>query len=236
MRELEDYPWFPTTLRKFQTDYIGFVVAKFNIYDGFVNYLKNQNIKSKVHFDLCSGSGEPAISIFNAVNIFDKLILSDKYPSYKNIEKLDVLEANFSEEHTYTMFNAFHHFNDTEKINIVQKIKQANAKAYFVEILEPTVLYIFKVLFATIIGTLLLSPFIKPFSLKRLFFTYIIPINIINISYDGILSVLKSRSKTQLEKLFLNDHQVKIIRIKKDIRILLIIAIENEHIQNSLEI
>ncbi len=227
MKELEDYSWFPAILRKFQTDYIGFVVSKFDIYEGFIEHLNKQNVKSKIQFDLCSGSAEPASTIFNSSSCFNKLILSDKYPSYPNIEKLDVLEAQYSNEYTYTMFNAFHHFDDKEKLNIVEKIKNANTQAYFVEILEPSLFFILKVLFATIIGTILLSPFIKPFSLKRLFFTYIIPLNIINISYDGIISVLKSRSFRQYQRLFQNDEQVKIFRLKKDIRSLIVISINS---------
>lgn len=227
MKELEDYSWFPATLRKFQTDYIGFVVSKFDIYESFIEHLNKQNVKSKIQFDLCSGSAEPASTIFKSSSCFNKLILSDKYPSYPNIEKLDVLETQYSSEYTYTMFNAFHHFDDQEKLNIVEKIKNANTKAYFVEILEPSLFFILKVLFATIVGTILISPFIKPFSVKRLFFTYIIPLNIINISYDGIISVLKSRSLKQYERLFQNDEQVKIFRLKKDIRSLIVISINS---------
>lgn len=225
MKELEDYSWFPAVLRKFQTDYIGFVVSKFNIYEGFIEHLNKQKVKTNIQYDLCSGSGEPASTIFKKSSCFDELILTDKYPSYPNIKNIDVLEAKFDDHHTYTMFNAFHHFDDQEKIKIAEKIKDANAQAYFVEILEPSFFFIIKVLFATTIGTILLSPFIKPFSFKRLFFTYIIPINIINISYDGIISVLKSRSLNQYQKLFHNDKQVEVLRIKKDIRTLIVISI-----------
>lgn len=229
MKELEDYPWFPATLRKYQTDFIGFVVSKFNIYQGFIEYLNKENIKSKFQYDLCSGSAEPASTIFKSTNCFSDLVLSDKYPSYENIEKLDVLDANYNSKFAYTMFNAFHHFDDNEKKKIVEKVKEADAQAYFVEILEPTAFFILKVLFATIIGTILLTPFIKPFSLKRLFFTYIIPLNIINISYDGAISVLKSRSLNQYQLLFCNHPYVKVQRLKKDIRTLIVISINHEN-------
>lgn len=225
MKELEDYSWFPAVLRKFQTDYIGFVVSKFSIYEGFIEYLNKQNVKANIQFDLCSGSAEPASTIFKKSSSFNELLLSDKFPSYPSIKNVDVLEAKFEDRFTYTMFNAFHHFDDKEKLQIVEKIKNAKAQAYFVEILEPNFLFIIKVLFATTIGTILISPFIKPFSFKRLFFTYIIPINIINISYDGIISVLKSRSLSQYQELFLNDKNVEVLRIKKDIRTLIVISI-----------
>lgn len=225
MKELEDYSWFPAILRKFQTDYIGFVVSKFKIYEGFIEYLNKQSLKANIQFDLCSGSAEPASTIFKKSSCFNELILTDKYPSYPSIKKLDVLEAEFDDRYTYTMFNAFHHFDDQEKTQIVEKIKSAKAQAYFVEILEPSFFFIIKVLFATTIGTIILSPFIKPFSFKRLLFTYIIPINILNISYDGIISVLKSRSLIKYQQLFMNDKNVEVFRIKKDIRTLIVISI-----------
>lgn len=229
MKELEDYPWFPATLRKYQTDFIGFVVSKFNIYQGFIEHLSKENINSKIQFDLCSGSAEPASTIFKSSKRFNELILSDKFPSYSNIKKLDVLDAEYSANYTYTMFNAFHHFDDNEKKNIVEKINKANAQAYFVEILEPSAIFILKVLFATIVGTILLTPFIQPFSFKRLFFTYIIPLNIINISYDGVISVLKSRSLHQYQNLFKNNQKVNVQRLQKDIRTLIVISINHEN-------
>ena len=140
MKELEDYSWFPSVLRNFQTAFIGFVVARFRIYDGFIHHL--QSLKSPVvpMFDLCSGSGEPAKSIFKKSACFSHLSLSDKYPdqniSNKDnpypIETKDVLDMEFEKGTCYTMFNAFHHFSDTEKIKIVNKIKpKSYQQVYF---------------------------------------------------------------------------------------------------------
>ena len=72
MRELEDYTWFPTILRKFQMDFIGFVVSRFNFYDVFIQHLINNNETPIPMYDLCSGSGEPAITIFKKSNNFLK--------------------------------------------------------------------------------------------------------------------------------------------------------------------
>lgn len=236
MKELEDYSWFPSVLRNFQLEFIGFIVSRFNVYDVFITYIKTLPLSVQSMTDLCSGSGEPALSIFRKCNCFSSLSLSDKYPnasilidgkiSYK-ILKTDVLDMEFKHGTYYTMFNAFHHFRDEEKLKIAHKIQVSGSAAFIVEILEPTLICLVKIFFITTIGCLLLTPFIPPFSIKRLFFTYILPINILAITYDGIVSVLKSRSITQYQNLFSNNpNAIKLVKLKNRLGNLIVIHIE----------
>lgn len=235
MKELEDYHWFPSVLRNFQTEFIGFVVDKFRVYDAFVQHLKTMQLPKQPMTDLCSGSGEPAISIFRKSHCFSRLTLTDKFPNALNIpdnnihydlQSIDVLKMVFKPGTYYTMFNAFHHFTDEEKVTIAKDIQNSGATAFIVEILEPTVFCFLKVCFMTTIGSLVLTPFILPFSLKRLLFTYILPINIFTITYDGIVSVLKSRSVKRYQDLLVtNAHAIKIIRIKNGLTPLIVIQI-----------
>jgi hypothetical protein len=236
MKELEDYNWFPPLLRNFQTDYIGFVVAKFNIYQAFIEYLKTQDHLNSIAYDLCAGSGEPACSIFSKSGVFSKLFLSDKYPNTKFIdieniiyvdESVDVLSMKFEHGITYTMFNAFHHFTDLEKQEIVLKCDQAKANLFIVEILEPNVWMLLKVLVLTTIGVFLFSPFIKPFSWKRLLFTYLIPINLLTISIDGMISVCKSRSLKKYKRMFADINKIKVFHLKKGISLLVVLELRN---------
>jgi hypothetical protein len=132
----------------------------------------------------------------------------------------------FEAEKTYTMFNAFHHFNEEDQNTIVSKIINANSKAYIVEILEPTIFTAIKVLFATSVGVLLFTPFVKPFSIGRLFFTYVIPMNVFTITYDGILSTIKSKSKSTYQKIFKdNTERIKVERLNSGISPLILIQI-----------
>ncbi|MBI3234930.1 MAG: hypothetical protein HYZ42_13005 [Bacteroidetes bacterium] len=235
MKELEDYNWFPPVLRNFQTEFIGFFVATFNIYEVFIKHLQTMPLSEHAMNDLCSGSGEPAISIFEKSKCFDKLILTDKYPSTLNwhddridYEKQgkDVLEMKFEQGNCYTMFNAFHHFEDKDKLKIVQNIQKSGSSAFIVEILEPNFFCLMKVFLTTTVGCLLLTFFIKPFSLKRLLFTYIFPVNILTITYDGMISVLKSRSLKQYQKLFNNtNNPIKIYKLKEGLTNIIVIQI-----------
>lgn len=236
MKELEDYSWFPSVLRNGQTEFIGFIVSGFNVYEGFVTYLEALALPRRPMTDLCSGSGEPAVSIFSKCNCFTSLSLSDKYPNVSRYEDeritydgraTDVLDLKFKQDRYYTMFNAFHHFSDEEKTRIVEQIQQSGSGAFIVEILEPTIICLLKVIFTTTIGSLLLAPFIRPFSLRRLFFTYILPVNVLAITYDGILSVLKSRSVEQYQSLFSTSVEgIKVFRLKSTWSHLVVIQID----------
>lgn len=224
MKELEDYTWFPSIFRNFQTEFIGFIVAKFNVYGAFIDYLQSKNKSFKSMFDLCSGSGEPAITIFHKSSVFKELTLSDKFPKSTEIQNLDALKTSFIKDNCYTMFNAFHHFNTTEQNKLVEEIKKSGANAYFVEILEPSILFALKVMFVTIFGSIIFSPFIKPFSINRIIFTYLIPINILTITYDGLVSVYKSKSLNYYKKMF--EGKANVMRLKRNIFSVVIIEVK----------
>ncbi len=204
--ELEDKKWFPNYFREMQVNYIGWLVEKFNVYSPITKVL-NEVLKGNESTicDLASGNGGPINYLNNTLLSQDlKFILTDKFPNsicqfpsniiYKQ-HSIDLLVDAPIEADFYTIFNAFHHFNDEEKEVIVNKFKGKGIM--IVEILEPTVLHFLKILTVTTIGQVILAPFITPFKWKQLFFTYIVPINIITITWDGLVSVLKS---TYLQK------------------------------------
>ncbi|HEU4495901.1 MAG TPA: hypothetical protein VFR70_02505 [Flavobacterium sp.] len=236
MKELEDSPHFPAWLRNFQTEFIGFVVVHFRIYSAFVDYLRLQRLPKLPMADHGSGSGEPAVHIFKESGCFSKLTLNDKFPNsnFKNAENItycqtpvDVLDLAFRSGICYTLFNVFHHFDVREKLKLVSSVKEAGAHGFFVEILEPTLLCLLKVLLMTTAGTLLLTPFLRPFSFRRLLFTYIFPINVFTIVYDGTISVFKSTSLSSYQKLFAHfGDVVRVRKLKKGLGSLIVIHIQ----------
>ncbi|HYG50133.1 MAG TPA: hypothetical protein VD905_04475, partial [Flavobacteriales bacterium] len=113
----------------------------------------------------------------------------------------------------YTMFNALHHFSDTEKLNLLLDMRKSRVTAYIAEILQPGLFCLIKVVLMTTVGQLFLAPFVKPFSWKRLFFTWIIPVNLITVTWDGVVSVLKSRTYKQYQLLFAGEKNVHVKRM-----------------------
>ena len=205
MKELEDHSWFPTMFRRYQAEYIGSMVKWLGVYRPLVSELERLVESTRPQFiqDLCSGSGIMAIYIQKHVSNIPQTILSDKFPdaSFKNDANLTYLKKSIDviwlipdPQICYTMYNAFHHFSSDQQKELVSKMALRKSPFLFAEILQPGVLTVLRIIFAATILQLFTAPFIKPFSLKRLFFTYIIPVNLLTVLYDGIISVFKSRS------------------------------------------
>jgi hypothetical protein len=214
MKELEDYDWFPQTLRTYQMQTIGYMVKMMGIYKPIVPLLEHciQQQKLSQVVDLCSGSGLPSIYIKERFSIPIPFVLTDKYPqqiprkegiTYAS-NSISVLEFTPQSHVLYTMYNAFHHFTDAEQLNILQKCKAHNASICIVEVITPTLQNIIQVIIASTLIQVLIVPFIKPFSWKRLLFTYIIPINILTVLIDGIITVFKTKTKKQYQRLTQN--------------------------------
>lgn len=212
IKELEDYNWFPQLFRRFQAAYIGSIIKWTKFYKPLVpvvQQLLNENKISNIQ-DLCSGSGMPAVFMQQQLSGNYKTILSDKFPEYsfattENIiylkNETDVLLLKPEHDTCYTMYNAFHHFADSEQRQLLKNLQAANAPFVIAEILEPDFFTLIKIVFTTTIVQLVAAPFVKPFSLLRLLLTYIIPVNLITVTYDGVISVFKSKSAQQYQNL-----------------------------------
>jgi hypothetical protein len=224
MKELEDLPWFPQALREFQTDHIGFLASRWHLYDAFIAYGGRVAPRWRPQVDLCSGSGEPAISLHQQLGPFTPLTLTDLYP-HRGIRTppgvtyqphpVDARAVRVMPEMTYTMFNAFHHFPAAEQQQLVRRLRRGGAEAFLVEILEPTLACMVKVLLATTVGVLVLTPFVRPFRWDRLFFTYLLPVNVLTITWDGVVSVLRSRTASAFAQLLVDEGpEVQVHRLR----------------------
>jgi len=223
MKELEDHSWFPPTFRRYQADYIGSLVKWLSVYRPVVPELEQLVATAHPLFmqDLCSGSGIPAVYMQKHVKNIPQTMLSDKFPSKQfrdNPQMIyirqstDVLALEPLPRICYTMYNAFHHFTDEQQKELANKMAENKNPFLFVEILQPGILTMIRVILASTVLQLLTAAFVKPFSLKRLFFTYIVPVNLFTVLFDGIISVFKSRSasyyRRSLQKLSIHEFEI----------------------------
>lgn len=224
IKELEDYAWFPPVLRRFQVEIIGEIACRMKVYSCLAGDLRSLTNVRKGVTDLCSGSCLPAICIISSLRDPDiQLTCSDLYPQppkqhltgkYKS-EACDVLTLEPDPDSVYTMFNAFHHFTDLQKKQIIQRMLHQKSRFLFAEILEPGLLSLISVIFASLFGTIIFTPFIKPFSWKRIVLTYLIPVNILTVLIDGIISVFRATDAQKLRKLFSNEIKEGRIIVKR---------------------
>lgn len=200
--ELEDLPGFPSVLRRQQVEFIGWLVDRFGIYAPVLPLLSGVLVRTgNAHItDLGSGSGGPIHYLACRPGLEHvRILLTDRFPTPKPIAlqnvdwhpyPVDALEPNAPGDGLLTLFNAFHHFTPAQQERMVQ-IHATRGLLVF-EVLQPTVLSFLKILTTTTIGQLLLAPFVRPFRWERLLFTYILPINLVTIPWDGLVSVLRS--------------------------------------------
>jgi hypothetical protein len=204
MKELEDYAWFPEILRRQQTAYIGWMVRLFRVYRKIPGLMKAElPARALQHIqDFGSGSGGPVQQLCMAPELRrSRFTLSDLYPVadiplpdnciYLNYP-VDALHFRADTGSTLTFFNTFHHFSSAEQEAIIREQGRRGHCLLIAEILTPDLLCSLRILLATTIGQMLFAPFVKPFSLLRIFLTWLLPINLITITWDGLISVWKS--------------------------------------------
>ena len=91
-------------------------------------------------------------------------------------------------------------------------MKEARANCIIAEVLEPTWICFLQITIAAFIVQPLTAWAIKPFSIARIITTYLIPIQLITVAWDGCLSVLKSKTVKYYKELLSEfaDHQYSI--------------------------
>lgn len=212
LKELEDYSWFSKTLRRWQLEFVGNISVWTKLYQPLATILQQMIDENNITAlqDVCSGSGIPAIYIQQQLTEKIPLLLTDKYPemNFENkpgivysLHPADMLAMQPVEHTGYTMLNAFHHFSAQEQKAFVQKMAENKAPVLIAELLGPGLFNVLKIIFTAIIIQLFTAPFVKPFSLLRLLFTYIVPVNLFTVAYDGVISVLRSKTAVQYNEL-----------------------------------
>ncbi|MHA7832094.1 MAG: hypothetical protein ACX93O_13440 [Flagellimonas sp.] len=217
--EFEDQRWLPDFLRNYMTDFLQFISNKAKIYKPIVPIIEKGLILSGTNkiIDLGSGGGGGIVWLNQELikNTKDlKIVLTDLYPNLSAFKHTQSQADNFEymEEPVdarnvpselrglRTQFLSFHHFKPNDAKQILQNaINSGNSIAIF-ESQERSFASIFAMLLSPL-SVLLTTPFIKPFKLGRLLFTYIIPIVPILVLWDGIVSSLRTYSVKEMKEL-----------------------------------
>lgn len=208
--EFEDLKWFPAFIRDGGTDFLGFILRLTKFYEPAAKLLENavKSTKQTQILDLCSGNGGPIESISQKMDegLDVKFILSDKYPNipaYKRLKQtsggkidyleqsLDVLEKDGETNGIRTMFSAIHHFQPDDVRLILENLIKRERPICVFDSGDKHMGTILGILFFHPILFFFCTPFIRPFKLSRIIFTYLIPLIPIYTIWDGIVSILR---------------------------------------------
>ncbi len=199
--ELEDLSAFPSRLRRQQVEFIGWMVDRFGVYAPVVPLLQRTlAANDTAHVtDLGSGSGGPIQYLAQQHDLSHAhFLLTDRFPSsspsggpriHWHPKPVDALAPDAPGRGIITLFNVLHHFTPGQQRQLLEM--HGRRGMFICEVLQPDVLTFVKILVATTVGQLLLAPWVRPFRWDRLLFTYVIPVNLITIPWDGLVSVLR---------------------------------------------
>lgn len=218
--EFGDLIWFPKSFRNYGTDYLQFVANTFDIYKDVIPVIK-KGIESSANntiIDIASGGGGGLVKIAGHLKkgIPDlKIILSDYYPNlnaFKNTKakQPDVFEyiaesVNAMDVPNYlkgfrTQFLSLHHFRPNDAKAILQNALDNNQAIGIFEAQQRDIKSLVG-MFLSPIAVLIMTPFIKPFKVDRLIFTYLIPVLPLITLWDGVVSVLRTYTVRELKQM-----------------------------------
>lgn len=215
--EFEDQQWFPAQIRNYMTDFLQFTSNFFDFYKTIIPVLQKglDSIDSKQIIDLASGGGGGWLKLSEHLTQQMpevKVHLTDYYPNVTAFERTRSLRPNLFSYSTKainaldvppeliglrTQFLSFHHFKEKDGIQILQNAVDAKNPIAIFEAQQRSISDFIKFFFSPI-NVALVTPFIRPFTIGRIVFTYLIPIVPLFTWWDGLVSVLRTYSKKEL--------------------------------------
>jgi hypothetical protein len=219
--EFDELGWYPTLFRDAITDALRFFSTRLNIYGPAIPLLKGvmEGLGCREIVDLGSGGSGPIQLIQGRLkdkeNYPVKVTLTDLFPNIEAFKKAGA-ESRGSIDHIETpvdatdvpeyltgfrtMFASFHHFKPEKARMILQDAWRKRVGIGVFEFTNRSPAMFVVMLFSPIL-ILLVTPFIRPISWKKLFWTYLVPLIPLTGLWDGIVSYLRTYSPGELEEL-----------------------------------
>lgn len=203
--EWEDFPWFPSSIRRAQTDYMKFVVQM--VYATFFERFRQWIRQSKTTqiVDVCSGGGGPWTTFKPKLGHDVLVTLTDKYP---NLDAFQHLHETIGTDYiptpvgitqipsylkgSRTCFTAFHHFEESEAIEFLSQTIRSGEPLCIAEVTERTWFAIISAMIRIPIFSLFITCFTRPFRWSKVFWTWIVPVIPLIMVWDGVVSHLRT--------------------------------------------
>jgi hypothetical protein len=222
--EFTDLSWYPKIFRQIQTDYLQFVATLGAGHENLIPLFSKalQNAKTMEIVDMCSGGTGPWLRLqehFKRAGLTVTVKLTDKYPTPEAVqewqessrqgieylvEPVDAMDVPPHLKGMRTLFEGFHHFKPDQARSILSDaVEKKVAIGIFEASLKPP-LGLFLLLMSplmTLVGYLFATPFIKPRTLSRFLWTYLVPIVPLVTCWDGFISLLRVYSLEELREL-----------------------------------
>jgi hypothetical protein len=217
--EFEDQPWFPNVVRAGMMDYLRFMITHLHTYRPIAPLLTEglRHTGQTTVLELGAGAGGGSTDVLQALRAQAlaevRIILTDLYPqpvAWAHLQRQTSGAIGFEPTAVNALavppalpgfrgiFSAFHHFSPTAAEALLRDAVQAGRG---IGVFEGAGKHWWEILLAWTVlpvAQLLITPFIRPFRLSRLFFTYLVPLIPLCTIWDGTVSILRMYPPEQL--------------------------------------
>ncbi|RPD50203.1 class I SAM-dependent methyltransferase [Hymenobacter sediminis] len=221
--EFEDLAWFPAVIRAGMMDYLRFMISALETYQPIVPLLLEalRETRNTQLLELGAGAGGGTAGVLRRLQASGlpqaKVLLTDLYPQPAAWQQLQAQTPGLGYEAApvdatavpsgltgfRTIFSAFHHFPPAAAEAILADAVRREAG---IGVFEGAGKHWWEILLACTVlpvAQLLITPFIRPFRVSRLIFTYLIPLIPLFTIWDGCVSILRLYPPEQLRALAL---------------------------------
>jgi hypothetical protein len=219
--EFNDQHWLPEPLRRAMTDYLRTVIELARGFDVLAPRIASAlRASGQSHVvDLCSGGAGPYAHLAPAIAAETgqpvRVTLTDLHPNEAAYARLrqrlgetvayaprpvDARAVPEELRGVRTIFDGLHHFRPAEARAVLADAARAGAPIVVAEAMQRSVAGVLQALFVPLL-VLLVTPLVRPFSLTRLLFTYLVPVLPLLITWDAIVSALRCYRVEELRAL-----------------------------------
>jgi hypothetical protein len=212
--EFGDLPWWPAAIRDCVTDSLAFGIARMGLYAKAAPLVADLLARGGTRdvVDLCAGGAGPWPGLRDALGPDVRVTLTDRQPNAAAVARVAALAdprvrylahpvdaAAVPPElvGVRTIFTAFHHLTPTAAARVLADAAAAGAPIGVFEFTErawPSYLAAALVPWSMLFTT----PWIRPFRLARLLFTYALPLAPLCNLWDGLVSSLRTYTPAEM--------------------------------------
>jgi hypothetical protein len=217
--ELEDQSWFPVTIRDLATDYLQFIQDRFRIDRAMTPLVRRALDQSGTNqiVDLCSGGSGPLLGLMADLAADGRPVhatLTDLFPNAPAFAKIaaasggligyardpvDARQVPADLIGLRTIFNGFHHFTPADARSVLHAAAAARQPIAIFEMSERSLRTLPVLL--TPLFVWLVTPFMRPVTWRRVFWTYLVPLVPLTCLWDGVVSQLRAYTVPELRGL-----------------------------------
>jgi hypothetical protein len=210
---VHEQPWFPAELRDSLTDVIKNLIRAMRVYDPVLPLLEQAIEMSGATriVDVCSGAGGPWVAWADRHQLppVESISLSDMFPNASAAaqlrpplayrpEPVDALRVDPSLSGLRTLFSALHHFRPDEVEALLGDAAAIRQPIAVFEFTNRSLLAAGLMLLASPFMVWLLTLRYPPRHLLRWLLTFLVPVLPLIVTFDGIVSCLRSYRPNEL--------------------------------------